>query len=469
MRAPIRHCIVASALLAACGVLTVACVGTDGSAVADQNQTQKVDASGAASPKSANNTSSTGQGSAGGDGTTTTTSSVPRPPADTLTMSKFKQISGHISPKSVVASGHGVVTAQNMMYTHTVTAYDADGNLIATVPDDVTLTDFGIDKPGTFKGSPVEAAFTPDGGEVYVSNYSMYGSGFSEGKDTCSPGDGTTTSYLYRINTKSWKVDQVIPAGAVPKYVAVTPDGSKVLATNWCTWDLTIADTSTGKVLNTIKIGGRYPRGIAVTKDSSTAYIAVMGGSDVAKVDLTSGAITWIRNVGAGPRHIVIAPDDSALYVTLNKAGQVAKIDTATGQVVKRVNTGTQPRSAAISGDGTAIYVVNYEDSNISKFRTSDMSLLKKEPAGHHPIGITYDNSTGRVWVANYSGTIDIWNEDVAGAAGSDSTTTNTVADGSSSATTTSPKATTTSPKATTTSPKATTNSPKSTTAPKAG
>lgn len=426
MRPLHRSRFVALAVLAACSLVIVACVGTDGSAVADPKPAQKVDASAGGSSTSGKDAAKADGQAAGGDGaSTTTTSSVPRPPADTLAMSKFKQISGHISPKSVVASGHGVVTAQNMMYTHTVTAYDSDGNLIATVPDDVTLTDFGIDKPGTFKGAPVEAAFTPDGSEVYVSNYSMYGTGFGEGKDTCSPGDGTTTSYLYRINTKSWKIDQVIPAGAVPKYVAVTPDGSKVLATNWCTWDLTIADTVTGKVLNTIKIGGRYPRGIAVTKDSSTAYIAVMGGSDVAKVDLATGAITWIRNVGAGPRHIVIAPDDSALYVTLNKAGQVAKIDTATGQVVKRVPTGTQPRSAAISGDGTAIYVVNYEDSNISKFRTADMSLLKKEPAGHHPIGITYDNSTGRVWVANYSGTIDIWNEDAPGAASSTTTVPN--------------------------------------------
>ncbi len=326
-------------------------------------------------------------------------------------MKKLKQISGPISPKSVVASGHGVVTAQNMMYKHTVTAYDSDGNLLATIPDDVTLSDFGIDRPGTFKGAPVEAAFTPDGKEVYISNYSMYGPGFREGKDTCSPGDGTTTSFLYRIDTTTWKVDQVIPAGAVPKYVAVTPDGKKVLATNWCSWDLTIADTATGKVTGTIKIGGRYPRGIAVTKDSTTAYVAVMGGSDVAKVDLSSGSLSWIRNVGLGPRHIVIAPDGSAIYVTLNKGGQVAKIDLSDDQVVARVPTGTQPRSAAISSDGTAIYVVNYQDSNISKFRTSDMKLLAKEPAGHHPIGITYDGSTGRVWVANYSGTIDIWDE----------------------------------------------------------
>lgn len=395
------------AVLAAVGALLVtACVGTDGGAVgSSQDDAQEVRTDGGG------DAATDGSSTEATEPSTTTTTAAPRPPAETLTMSKFKQISGDISPKSVVASGHGKVTAQNMMYTHTVTAYDADGNLLATIPDSVTLTDFGIDVPGTFKGAPVEAAFTPDGKEVYVSNYSMYGPGFSEGKDSCSPGDGTTKSFLYRISTETWKIDQVIPVGAVPKYVAVTPDGSKVLVTNWCTWDLTIADTETGAVLNTVKIDGRYPRGIAITSDSSTAYIAVMGGSDVAKVDIATGAVSFIRNVGAGPRHIVIAPDDSALYVTLNKAGQVAKIDTATGQVVTRTPTGTQPRSADISTDGTALYVVNYEDSNISKIRTSDMKVIAKEPAGHHPIGIAYDDSTGRVWVANYGGTIDIWDE----------------------------------------------------------
>jgi YVTN family beta-propeller protein len=398
------------------GVVAAGCVGTDGRAVSTGGD-QEVAAEG----------DGTGDGSTGDAGTArggradetsaeaTTTTTEPRPPADTLVMQKYRRIGGDISPKSVVASGHGVVTAQNMMYTHTVTAYDSDGELLATIPDTVVLTDFGIDKPGTYKGSPVEAAFTPDGSKVYVSNYSMYGPGFSEGKDSCSPGDGTTTSFLHRIDTKSWKIDQVIPAGAVPKYVAVTPDGSKVLATNWCTWDLTIADTGTGQVLNTVKLGGRYPRGIAVTRDSRTAYVTIMGGTDVAKVDIATGAISRIRGVGAGPRHAVLAPDDRALYVTLNKAGQVAKIDTATGQVVARVATGTQPRSADISTDGTALYVVNYENSNISKIRTSDMTVLTKEAAGHHPIGIAYDDATGRVWVANYGGTIDIWDEVPAG------------------------------------------------------
>ena len=383
------------------------CVGTGSTSVASTSGSDSTEAQAAAAVGDA---APVGRAEAADDPERTTTTSAPRPPAETMRLSKLRTVSGEISPKSVVASGHGVVTAQNMMYTHTVTAYDSDGELIATVPDSVRLTDFGIDQPGEFKGSPVEAAFTLDGDKVYVSNYSMYGPGHSEGSDQCSPGDGTTSSFLYRIDTEAWKIDQVIPAGAVPKYVAVTPDGDKVLASNWCSWDLTIADAASGKVERTVDIG-RYPRGIAVTSDSSTAFVTVMGGTDIARVDLASGAVSWIRGVGAGPRHVVIAPDDSALYVTLNKAGSVAKVDPVTGKVLGRLATGSQPRSAAISTDGTAVYVVNYDDSTVSKIRTSDMSLIEEVPAGYHPIGIAYDGSTGRVWVANYGGTIDIWDE----------------------------------------------------------
>lgn len=381
--------------------LSGACAGTSGSDVATApapGDAQAHDAEAGADDSEPTTT------------TTITTTAPPRAPADTLTMQEFVTISGDLSPKSIVASGTGVVTAQNMMYRHTVTAYDADGNLIATVPDTVRLSDFGIDKAGEFKGAPVEAAFMPDGSAVYVSNYSMYGPGFREGSDECSPSDGTPPSFLYRIDTETWKINQVVPTGAVPKYVAVTPDGSKVLATNWCTFDMTIADTETAEVLDTVPIG-RYPRGIAISPDGTTAYVAVMGGNEVVVIDIESGAQTGSIAVGAGPRHLVMDPTGRYLYATLNKEGKVAKMDLSTNEVVTKVATGEQPRSMDISDDGRALYVVNYASDDVSKLATEDMSLLQTVPAGHHPIGITYDGSTGRVWVANYSGSIDVWDE----------------------------------------------------------
>jgi YVTN family beta-propeller protein len=331
-------------------------------------------------------------------------------PSSAGALSLTRTVTGDISPKSVVASDRGLVFAQNMMYRHTITVYDRKGDLVKTIPDTVQLADFGHpEHPDPVQGAPVEAAFSPDGKYAYVSNYSMYGTGFGpEGDDDCVPADGYDDSYVYRVNVATLEIDAAIKVGAVPKYVAVTPDGRYVLVTNWCTYDLSVIDTATNTEVRRLPMGP-YPRGLAVSPDSRTAYVGIMGTQDIARVDLTSFGVSWIRGIGQGPRHLVISPDGTALFVTLNAEGKVAKIDPTNGVVLNKVATGQAPRSMAISTDGQSLYVVNYESSSMSKLATSDLHEVQVVPTGYHPIGVTYDRTTGAVWVANYGGSIQIF------------------------------------------------------------
>ena len=367
-------------------------------------------AAGAPAPTRVPTATSSGTRTASPTGSPTTAPA--RPASDTTTLVRRERITGDISPKSVVASPSGLVVAQNMMYTHTLTAYRPDGELDATIDDAVDLSRFGIDgHPGTSHGAPVEAAFTSDGAHVYVSNYSMYGAGFGpEGLDSCTPSDGTDTSFVYRVDTRTKRIDQVIPVGAVPKYVAVTPDDRTVLVTNWCTWDLSIIDVATHRVTATVPLD-RYPRGIAVSPDSATAYVALMGAQRVVAVDLAARTVRPFASTGDGPRHLVISPDGRYLYVTNNASGTVSKVDARTGRVLRSVATGSQPRSMAISGDGRAVYVVNYESSTVSKLRASDLGRLGEVATDQHPIGITYEPTTGSVWVACYGGSILVFDD----------------------------------------------------------
>lgn len=321
-------------------------------------------------------------------------------------------ITGNIAPKSVVATGTGLVFAQNMMYRHSMTVYDSTGVLQATIDDAVDLTALGIPgHPGIVRGAPVEVAFTPDRAYAYVSNYSMYGAGFGpEGKDACSPASGYGNSFAYRVALATMSIDQAIQVGSVPKYVAVTPDGRYALVSNWCSYDLSVIDTATHVEVQRVPIGPT-PRGIVVSPDSSTAYVAVMGTSDIAVVDLMSFAVGWIKGVGSGPRHLVMDPTGQFLFATLNYAGEVAKIDLSTRQVVARARTGQSPRSMAIAADGQSLYVVNYDSNTLSKLSAGDLSIQQALNTPSHPIGITYDRTTGYVWVAAYSGEILLYSD----------------------------------------------------------
>ena len=133
-----------------------------------------------------------------------------------------KTITGDISPKSVASNGHGLVTAQNMMYTHTITVYDARSmKLKATIPDAVRLSRFGVKgHPGVSRGAPVEAAFSPGGLYAYVTNYAMYGRGFGpEGKDTCTPAWRSVSSF------QSWSRSATRSMGERPRSTISTPSG----------------------------------------------------------------------------------------------------------------------------------------------------------------------------------------------------------------------------------------------------
>jgi YVTN family beta-propeller protein len=343
--------------------------------------------------------------------TTTTSTTSPHNSADDFTLTHVNTITGRISPKSVDATGTGLVFAQNMMYQHTMTVYDAaTGSLVKTIPDSVDLARFGIaGHPGTSRGAPVEAAVDNAHKYVFASNYSMYGTNFGpEGSDNCGGPGGLSPSYVYRVNLKSLVIDKVGQVGMVPKYVAVTPDDKYVLVSNWCSYDLSVLDYNTLHEVQRIHLGA-YPRGIAVDGAKHVAYVAVMGSFDVARVDLGTFALSYFRGVGNSPRHLVLSHDGSRLFVTLNGDNRVVSVDTATGQVVARTQTGTQPRSMAISSDGQALYVVNYASNTVSVLKASDLSIVRSFPVPDHPIGIAYEPVHHRVWVACYSGEILVY------------------------------------------------------------
>jgi len=328
----------------------------------------------------------------------------------TPSMKLIHTINGSIAPKSVRSSADGVVSAHNMMYRHSVTVYDAKTfELLHTVSDSISLKDFGYSKTtGNYKGAPVEGTFSPDGKYLYVSNYAMYGKGFNkEGTDKCSPADKYDNSFVYRIDRSNYQIDSVYPVGSVPKVVEVTPDNKYVLVANWCSYTVSIISVEQNKVIKTVKIG-RYPRGIAISNDSSKAYVAEMGGNRIHVINLQDFSTSFIP-IGSNPRAIVLSPDNSTMYVTMNLSGRVASWDLMNNKPGKSVRTGEAARSLAISKDGSALYVVNYKSDTMSRVRTSDMKVTQNIKVCNEPIGITYDVPTGNTWVACYKGQIKIF------------------------------------------------------------
>lgn len=324
----------------------------------------------------------------------------------------IKKIEGHISPKSIVSSGKGLFFAQNMMYRHTITVYDQSFNLVKTIRDKVNLEDYGYkNHPNEYKGSPVECAFSHNGDYAWVSNYNMSGGDSTEfahpGCDGCYSSSKYDSSYVYKINTKTFEIENAVLVGAVPKFLAVSPDNKYLLVSNWSSGDLSIVDLTKEKEIKRIKIGA-FPRGIAIDSKSKYAYVAVMGKEKLARISLEDFSRDYIEDVGDGPRHLCIDRSDSWLYISLNGEGKLAKLNLKTNEVTKH-KVGHLPRSMTLSKDDKYLYVVNYGDDQVAKVETSTMSVVEKEKTADKPIGITVDSITSNIWVSCYSGKIMVY------------------------------------------------------------
>ena len=321
------------------------------------------------------------------------------------------EIQGSISPKSIVYNGNGIFSAQNMMYRHTVTLYNSKGELLNTIEDKINLKEYGFKeyKSDNYYGAPVEACFSDKGKYLWVSNYSMKGPEFkSEGCDGCS-GSKFDPSFVYKINTLTYDIENVIKVGSVPKYLALNETANLMLVTNWSSSDVSIVDLITEKEIKRIKIG-KHPRGVVITKDGKTAYITIMGGNDIVKLNLETFETLIIESVGKGPRHLVLSKNDDFLYCTINSANKILKLNLVTEERTF-CNVKSAPRTMVLSANDRFIYVVNYFSDSFQKIDAETMTVLETKETGHHPIGISANWETSEVWVACYSGVIQVFKD----------------------------------------------------------
>jgi YVTN family beta-propeller protein len=128
---------------------------------------------------------------------------------------------------------------------------------------------------------PVSVAVSPDGAHAYVANAFFH-----------APNGAVSV-----IDTTTNSVIATIPVGAIPDVVAVSPDGARVYVTNYwdgvvevggkiVTWGagtVSVIDAAARTVAATITVG-RLPRGVAVSPDSSRAYVANVGDNTVSVI-----------------------------------------------------------------------------------------------------------------------------------------------------------------------------------------
>jgi YVTN family beta-propeller protein len=179
---------------------------------------------------------------------------------------------------------------------------------------------------------PEGVATTPDGkhfyvtceagGDVYVietAGYTIVGRfkvNVRPRSMDFSPGAGVgfipseSTGELNVIDTVNLKVLKVItlPPGSRPMGVKVASNGRKVYVSNGRAGTVSVLDSHTYELLNTIKVGVR-PWGIALSPDGKFLYAANGPSNDVSVVDLEANKEIARVKAGSSPWAVAVVPN----------------------------------------------------------------------------------------------------------------------------------------------------------------
>jgi YVTN family beta-propeller protein len=159
----------------------------------------------------------------------------------------------------------------------------------------------------------------------------------------------------------------------------------QVFVTNEKSADITVIDGGDFKVVGTIPVGKR-PRGIHVSPDGKTVYVATSGTPIEGPPPLDAAGNPILKKNNKDD-------DDDDRAKADKSADGIRIVDVATRKVTGKINAGSDPEEFALSKDGSRIYVSNEDIRTATVINIASGKVEHLIPVGGEPegVGVTPD------------------------------------------------------------------------------
>lgn len=194
---------------------------------------------------------------------------------------------------------------------------------------------------------------------------------------------------LLLIDPGTRRVERTYSTGGKTAHMVVaTPDGKKAYVSHSSSANVAAIDLASGKY--TLIATGARPEGSAVSADGKRVYVCNRDGSALSVIDTSTDKVVQTIRTSAGPVRIALTPEGRfAVYGLLDERG-VEWVDTATGKIAGRVDLPAelgQVVSLHLSPDGKLAYAANENMDTVYVVSLAGKKIVKsfKTPKGYAP------------------------------------------------------------------------------------
>jgi len=159
--------------------------------------------------------------------------------------------------------------------------------------------------------------------------------------------DGDSISVMERVGQGDIWNAMTIRVGKGPEGMALAPDGRQLWAAHSADGAVSIIDTLSKSVTQTINVQTKRSNRLRFTPDGKHVLITDLDAGDLVVLDAAARRPVKRVKLGRNPEGLLVAPDGSFVYVAVEGENQLAKVELKTFTVIDKISTGVGPDGMA--------------------------------------------------------------------------------------------------------------------------
>lgn len=213
---------------------------------------------------------------------------------------------------------------------------------------------------------------------------------------------------IFVVDGNTNEIITSIGVGELPRGLVFDPTLNKLYVTNLNSGTVSVINTLTNTVEETIPVLGAAAIGIDTT--TKKVYVPSFGLGTITVIDAnTDTIIDTIVTSGTNLSEIVINTDLKRLYVTDGAANTLIVVDAITNNEIISTALGGIPGGMIINPNNNSVYIAIFTANSIVVFDEQANTITENIPVGIAPVGVGINSLTNKIFVSNAgAGTVSV-------------------------------------------------------------